>query len=370
MEEEKKRTAFQKYVVPGLIFQGIAIAGGYGTGRELVEYFLRFGPFSGIIAMLIPMVIYSLAAALCYELARLWKTYNYGGFFKHLLGKFWWAYEITYLYTVICVIAVVASAAGAAFETAFHLNVMIGAAALVIFVGYLTILGNKWIEKIFSYWSTALYIMYSVFLVICFVKYGGNIVESFKNSAFNTGVLFSGFKYAMYNISEIPLVFFVVENMRSRKEATTAGILSGPLVIVPGILLLVSLCSLYPSILKVPIPSVTILGTIKFKPLMIAFQIILFGTLVQTGTGVIFAFVERIKGIAADHGVNVTKKTTFIITICVLVVCIFVSMIGVIDLIAKAYGFMSWLNVVTLFIPLITIGVYKLHKLHQANPEA
>jgi len=28
---------FQKYFVPGIVFQSCVIAGGYGTGRELVE---------------------------------------------------------------------------------------------------------------------------------------------------------------------------------------------------------------------------------------------------------------------------------------------------------------------------------------------
>ena len=35
---------FQKYFVPGIVFQSCVIAGGYGTGRELVEYFMGYGP--------------------------------------------------------------------------------------------------------------------------------------------------------------------------------------------------------------------------------------------------------------------------------------------------------------------------------------
>ncbi len=29
---------FQRYLLPGFVFQSIIIAGGYGTGRELVEF--------------------------------------------------------------------------------------------------------------------------------------------------------------------------------------------------------------------------------------------------------------------------------------------------------------------------------------------
>ena len=31
------------YLVPGAVFQSVMIGGGYGTGRELVEYFVRYG---------------------------------------------------------------------------------------------------------------------------------------------------------------------------------------------------------------------------------------------------------------------------------------------------------------------------------------
>lgn len=36
------------YLIPGAVFQSIVVAGGYGTGRELVEYFTRFGVGGGL----------------------------------------------------------------------------------------------------------------------------------------------------------------------------------------------------------------------------------------------------------------------------------------------------------------------------------
>ena len=34
---------FKKYLLPGFVFQSIVIGGGYGTGRELVEFFMTTG---------------------------------------------------------------------------------------------------------------------------------------------------------------------------------------------------------------------------------------------------------------------------------------------------------------------------------------
>ena len=49
---------FKKYLLPGFVFQSVVIAGGYGTGRELVEYFLNYGPLGGLLGMLLTTAIW------------------------------------------------------------------------------------------------------------------------------------------------------------------------------------------------------------------------------------------------------------------------------------------------------------------------
>ena len=62
---------FRKYLLPGLIFQSVVIAGGYGTGRELAEFFLGFGPLGGLLAMLlVSTVIWSAVCAASFEFVR------------------------------------------------------------------------------------------------------------------------------------------------------------------------------------------------------------------------------------------------------------------------------------------------------------
>ena len=55
-----KASLFKRYFLPGFVFQSVVIAGGYGTGRELAEFFLSYGPLGGLLAMvLISTVIWS-----------------------------------------------------------------------------------------------------------------------------------------------------------------------------------------------------------------------------------------------------------------------------------------------------------------------
>ncbi len=55
---------FKRILLPGLVFQSVVIAGGYGTGREIAEFFLTHGPLGGLLAMLlVSTVIWSVVNA-------------------------------------------------------------------------------------------------------------------------------------------------------------------------------------------------------------------------------------------------------------------------------------------------------------------
>ncbi|MFC1783941.1 hypothetical protein ACFL02_10250 [Planctomycetota bacterium] len=82
-----ERSFFRKYLLPGFVFQSVIIGGGYGTGRELVQYFLQYGPLGGLLGMMITTVMWSVFLALTFEFARCFRAYDYRGFFKELLGR-------------------------------------------------------------------------------------------------------------------------------------------------------------------------------------------------------------------------------------------------------------------------------------------
>ncbi len=73
------------------------IGGGYATGRELIEFFLKMGPVSGLIAMLVSTIIISLVSMAAFEFTRTFSTYDYRLFFKKLLGPAWFLFEIAYI---------------------------------------------------------------------------------------------------------------------------------------------------------------------------------------------------------------------------------------------------------------------------------
>lgn len=356
-----KSATFKKYFVPGIIFQSVVIAGGYGTGKELIEFFLNFGTVGGLLAMcLISGVVWAIVCATTFEFARVFKTYNYRTLFKKLLGKAWWIYEVCYIVLLLIVLAVIASSAGTILNEIFGLHYYVGVIGMMIGVGFLVLKGTEAIEQFLSYWSFVLYAVYILFLVIIFVKYGSTISNNFATGTMEPGWALGGFKYAFYNLGIIPAVLFSVSAIETRKEAIWSGILAGIIGICPAILLFLAMAGFYPEVLTSNVPTVLILNAIGSPLLQIAFQVTLFGTLIETGTGFIFAVTERVESVYKEKGKDEPKWITSAITISLLILGVAIAQFGLTGLIAKGYGTITWGFFIFYVIPMLTIGIKKI----------
>ncbi len=48
---------FRVYIVPGAVFQSVMVGGGYGTGREIVEYFTSYGAVGGVLGLCVAYLV-------------------------------------------------------------------------------------------------------------------------------------------------------------------------------------------------------------------------------------------------------------------------------------------------------------------------
>jgi uncharacterized membrane protein YkvI len=352
---------FKKYFIPGIVFQSVVIAGGYGTGREIVEFFLNFGTLGGLIAMLaISTVIWSLVCAATFEFARVFKAYDYRTFFKELLGKFWVLYEICYYVLLLIVLAVVASAAGSILEEMFGLHYYVGVIGMMAGVGALVVRGKETIEKFLSYWSFVLYSVYIVFLIFAFSKFGSQISAAVFQGNIEPGWAMGGFQYAFYNLGIIPAVLFATRHLETRREAVGSGIFAGIIGIVPGLFLYLAMIGQYPEILGATVPTNHVLTVIGSGGLQFIFQFVLFITLIETGTGFIYAVNERIFSVYKEKKQEMPRWVTAVLTVALLILGAFIAQFGLIGLIAKGYGTITWGFFVFYVIPVLTIGVWKI----------
>ena len=178
---------YKKYLLPGFVFQGIVIGGGYATGRELAEFFMPHGFLGGLLSMLVAALVWSLVMAISFETCRKTKEYDYKSFFKHLLGRFWFLYEILYSLLTLIVLSVIGAASGEIVQNLFALPTIIGIGGLFVVIGLFTFYGSTVIEKFMGSWSILLYTCYFLLVVFSFVYFGEDIKTNFKEIAITPG---------------------------------------------------------------------------------------------------------------------------------------------------------------------------------------
>jgi len=360
---------FKKYFLPGFVFLGVVIAGGYGTGRELVEYFLKYGTLGGILGMLLfTTTMWALMQAVTFEFARVFKAYDYRTFFRALIGRYWFIFEILYFIALLLVMAVVGSAAGALLRDNFGIPYLIGVIIMLGAIGFLTFEGSGVIEKFFSGWAVMLYLVYIAFLVISVIKFGPQIQANLAIANIKPGWALGGFKYALYSMTVVPAVLFSIRHIETRKEAVLSGIISGIIGIFPAFLFLIAITAFYPEILPEEIPAVFAISKMGYFSFLVIYQVVLLGTLIQTGTGFIHSVNERIQASLQARGKELPRWIRPVIAVVLLSVGFSLATFGIIALIAKGYGSLSWGVFIVYFIPLITAGVYKIaKKTHRAQ---
>ena len=351
---------FRTYLVPGLVFQSICVAGGYGTGRELAEFFLKYGPLGGLFGLLPATLMISIVSIVAFELARMMKAYDYRTFLKLILGRAWFLYEITYLISVVLILAVVGAATGTLLTEAFAIPDIVGTIFLLAVIAFLAFKGTNVIEGVLSFWSFVLYGVYATLFVLSFVKFGPLIKDSLATREVVDGWLLSGLRYASLQCSMIPAVLFAAAHITERRQAVIAGAITGPIYLLPATMFYFAMLGHYPEIIERPVPVNYVLQLLDSRALQLLFPIMLIGTFVETGTGMIHAFNERAAAGLKALGKTMPDLYRPVIALVVIFLALAMSRIGLIDLIAFGYGTMAWVFVVILIVPLLTVGVWRI----------
>lgn len=350
---------FQKYLLPGFIFQSLIIGGGYGTGRELVEFFLTEGPIAGLVNMAVATIIWSVVLSVCFELARLGHQYEYRSFIRGLLGRGWIGYEILYFFGLILVVSVMGSASGEIINDMFNISNIIGIVLMMFLVGTIVFFGSTFIEKLLSFWSIVLYCIFIIMFLLVFTKSFDLIGSSFRLQPSSPNWMIGGIKYAAYNIGLAPAILFCVRHIESKKEALISGVIAGIIGMAPALLMFMAMLSQYPDVMNAAVPVNIVLDHLNWSAFTLLFQIVLFGTFIETGVGLIHGFNERIASVKS----GLTNQMRTAIAILILVISIFLANeIGLVGLIAKGYSALTWGHWIIFVIPVLTIGVKKVYQ--------
>ncbi|HWQ50352.1 MAG TPA: hypothetical protein VN369_01000 [Terriglobales bacterium] len=355
-----------RYLIPGFIFQSIVIGGGYGTGAEIAQFFGVNGLVGGLMGMVVTLVVWSALCAITFEFVRVFETYDYNSMMGKLLGKAGILYEVCYVVLLLIVLGVVNATAGSMLSTMTGLSPWIGIILLSIGIIILVLKGTKAIEDVLSFWSYVLYAVYILFMVIVFSKYGSTIAAEFAKAEVGANWFIDGLKYSFYNLGIVPALLYTVRGAKSRKDVVISGTLAGAIGIIPAALLMLAMAADLPGVMAAEVPVTVIFNKLNMTWLYVIFEIVLFGTLIETGTGFIKAVDDRIELSMEKQGKPVPTWVRPTITFGLVIVGICVSSFGLIGLIAKGYGTICWGFLVVYVLPMVTLGVYKISKAGKA----
>jgi len=346
---------YKKYLLPGIVFQSVVIAGGYGTGRELAEYFMPGGNLGGLLAMLIVVpLIWGGICAMAFEVSRVNAAYNYKSFSKAILGKGWRLFELAYFIFMILVLAVVISAGGEVLDALIGTGKIFGGLLTAFLIFVLVWAGETAISGFFSGWSVLMLGVFAAFAFLCLKRFGFDPGVSVIRSGWMGG----GVKYALYNLGSLPAALFASRFAENRSQAIISGMICGILGILPAALLYLPMCGFYPGIASVQMPTDHILGMLGSPLLRFLFRVLLIGTLIETGTGMIFAVARRFEEEPKISKKHIRPASAMI---C-LVISGIISTAGMGEIIATGYSAMSWVMLCAMVIPLVPAFVKAVRK--------
>jgi uncharacterized membrane protein YkvI len=360
---------FGRYVLPGIIMQSVLIGGGYATGREIVEYGAKFGAI-GWIAGLTTFLGFAFLSFLTFELARIYKAYDYRSLVKQVAWKMWFLYEIVYVLLGLIVIAVMASATGEIVQQTLGLNYWTGVFSITVVVGVLNFYGRHLIERFKTFGTAALYSGYIFFSLIVLSDRWEEMVAtlsrgdtSFSTEPVTAGMAITvGIVYVGYNLVFAPTLF-TLRRQSTRRETFWSGMIAGFLMTFPWFLTYFCLMGFYPDpkVLEATVPWLVMLEAVGGSAIITLFGVVVGWTLIETATGIIHAIIERLHVHAKELGRKpMTHTQDSLFAIAMLVISVGLARIGIVDLIAKGYAAMAYGMILVYIIPLLTVGIYRI----------
>jgi len=353
---------FQRFLLPGLAFKAVVIGGGYATGRELAEFFLPSGPWGGIAAMVLATVIWSGVCVATFVFARASGARDYQTFVRALLGRGWLVFEAAYVLFVILILAVFGAAAGAIGAATLGLPTIAGTLALMAAIALVTAFGNVSVERLFKYVSILLYAVYVLFVLLALTHFGQRIAAGFATPAPMDGWVLGGVTYASYNIVGAIVILPVLRHLTSDRDAVIAGLIAGPLAMIPALMFFTCMIAFYPQIAAETLPSDFLLQRLNLPWFHLLFQLMIFSALLESGTGAVHAINERIGNAwRRRRGVPLGRRARLGVALVILTGCMLLAQrFGLVTLIAKGYRALAAIFLLVYVLPLLTVGLARL----------
>lgn len=290
-----RRTNWSAAFQIAAVYVGTVVGAGFATGREIVEFFSRFG-FIGFLGILMSGYIFIFMGSKLMRISARIGATSYEQFNEYLFGKaIGKIVNIMMLLMLIGVCGVMLSGAGAVFEEQLGIPRNIGIFVTIGLTILVMILGTKGLFVVNSF-VVPLMITFSFILFFLSLKIPGFIEQALFIPAAEDGwkSVAAPFIYTAFNLSLAQAVLVPIANeIKDDQTVKWGGIIGGTaltLILLAGHFTLVML----PNLDSYEIPMATIMKSLA-PGLYWVFIIIIYGEIFTSVIGNIFGLERQIR---------------------------------------------------------------------------
>ena len=259
------------------------------------------------------------------------------------------------------ILAVMGAAAGEIMHDLFGLPKLVGSLGMILITGLLLFYSTATIERFLALSVGYLYLVYIVFVIWSIVVFGDRIENALATEPVGNQWFKAGITYAGYNVATLPAVLFCIRNLTRPRETLIAGFLAGPLGMLPGVLFFIAMIGYQHEIADVALPSAFLLGKLGAPWFEYAFQFAVLLTLVDTGVALLHAINERVAKVYEEGNRPMPRVLRPALAVFIMVISVYAaSAIGLVDLISKGYGYLTYAFILLLIVPVLTVGLWRL----------
>jgi uncharacterized membrane protein YkvI len=178
-----------------------------------------------------------------------------------------------------------------------------------------------------------------------------------------------GLTYAVYNIVGAIVILPMVRHLTSTRDAAIAGLVAGPLAMLPALFFFVAMVAYYPEIASETLPSAFLLDRLGIPLFGLIFQFMVLVALLESSVGAVHAVNERIATAYRKRREAVLPRRIRVgATAILLAICMFVAdRFGLVTLIAQGYRLLAYAFLIVFILPLLTVGLYRLSRRSNAG---
>jgi uncharacterized membrane protein YkvI len=341
--------------------------GGFASGRQVVEYFTKYGWFS----LFVPLLTVAIMACVYYfswKFAAQKKLFDYrswaNAYFRPVQIVLANVYEVLFNLILITATAVAFATGGAVIEETLGTPYILNTIVIAIAMFFLTIYGAELVRRAATWSALAIIVGLLAVYGSHFIGRLPQLLEVLNSapsprgfgSALWNAVVYAGFQATL--IGAFVAVADVLKDRRDAMKATLWGFaVNGCFLWLASVVLL----SYYPDVLPERVPLLYVINEgFGLKWMEVAVSLLILAAVVSTGVNLIFGGAKRIVTVCVkSDSISQRKLANVVASGLYVVVTWTIALFGLIPLIAKGYGYIGYIAIFVLIIPVLLIGFLK-----------